>query len=400
MSNTFRFLAILCLVTSRIGASVQAEQTVLLRDGGSLTAESLDQSGDAIVVNSAAGVVWTFQADAVAPPPLRAAALVEYENLAPQVEDSPAGHWQMAEWCRDMRLRSRRESHLRRVVELEPDHADARKALGYSRVGDQWMTREERMAAEGYIYYEGKYRTQQEIDHMQAGAAITEDQNAWRRKLKIYERMMDRGKFAAAERNIAAIEDPAAAVPLAEKLSEANNFDVRLMYIDAIGKLYELSGAGAAPLVDNTLYEEDNELRLTCLDHLARRKNEAVVERFVETLKSEENYIINRAAEALEELEAMTAVPALVDALVTRHSRTVVDVGPQYNIGFDNQGGGGISAGRRPTRTIVEDVNNESVLSALVVLTGQDFGFNQRLWRSWLEAQDPNVEIDLRRDDE
>ena len=57
----------------------------------------------------------------------------------------------MADWCRDHNLPAQRKTHLERVLQLDPDQADARRLLGYRKVKDKWMTLEEEMADKGYV---------------------------------------------------------------------------------------------------------------------------------------------------------------------------------------------------------------------------------------------------------
>ena len=47
--------------------------------------------------------------------------------------------WELAEWCKDWRLYRQRDLLSRLVLEVEPDHKGARKALKYNRQGDEWV---------------------------------------------------------------------------------------------------------------------------------------------------------------------------------------------------------------------------------------------------------------------
>ena len=64
----------------------------------------------------------------------------EYERIAPTYADTAAAQWELAQWCREHKLTAQREMHLRRVIELDPNHVEARRALGYSQVDGQWVT--------------------------------------------------------------------------------------------------------------------------------------------------------------------------------------------------------------------------------------------------------------------
>ena len=52
----------------------------------------------------------------------------EYERIRPTYPDTAAAQWELAQWCREHKLTTQREVHLRRVIELDPNHAEARHA--------------------------------------------------------------------------------------------------------------------------------------------------------------------------------------------------------------------------------------------------------------------------------
>ena len=86
----------------------------------------------------------------------------EYERIRPTYADTAAAQWELAQWCREHKLPKQREVHLRRVIELDPNHAEARHALGYSQLDGQWVTRDEVMTQRGYVKYKGKWMLPQE----------------------------------------------------------------------------------------------------------------------------------------------------------------------------------------------------------------------------------------------
>ena len=80
------------------------------------------------------------------------------------IADTAAAQWELAQWCREHKLSAEREVHLRRVIELDPDHVEARRALGYSKIDGQWTTQEEAMTKRGYVRYKGQWKTPQEVE--------------------------------------------------------------------------------------------------------------------------------------------------------------------------------------------------------------------------------------------
>ena len=86
----------------------------------------------------------------------------EYERIRPTYADTAAAQWELAQWCREHKLTKQREVHLQRVIELDPNHAEARHALGYSQLDGQWVTRDEVMTQRGYVKYKGQWKLPQE----------------------------------------------------------------------------------------------------------------------------------------------------------------------------------------------------------------------------------------------
>ena len=60
--------------------------------------------------------------------------------------------------------------HLRQVVQLDPEHVPARRGLGHVRQNGRWMSRDEQMAARGYVKHKGKQEVlPQELDLIAQG---------------------------------------------------------------------------------------------------------------------------------------------------------------------------------------------------------------------------------------
>ncbi len=59
------------------------------------------------------------------------------------IADTANDHWNLAQWCGRVGLKDQRHAHLHRAIRLDPDHAEARSALKYRRLNNQWMSAEE-----------------------------------------------------------------------------------------------------------------------------------------------------------------------------------------------------------------------------------------------------------------
>ena len=161
----------------------------------------------------------------------------EYEKIRPQYPDTPKGQWDLAKWCEEHQLSAQRKAHLKRVIELDPNHADARHALGYSQIDGQWTTQEESMTKQGYRKYKGRYRTAQEIEILESKRKTELAEKEWHQKIKRWRSWLGGSADQQARDNITGITDAAAVRALATGLRDDKEPAVRLLYVEALAKI-------------------------------------------------------------------------------------------------------------------------------------------------------------------
>lgn len=326
------------------------------------------------------------------PPELR-----EYQRRAVTAPDTAETHYQIALWCRERKLRAEFDAHLARTLELDPDHAEARKLLGYSLQNGRWMTRDERMAARGMIRYGSDYRTAQEIELLKrkerAGLAAAQ----WRKQLARWRRDLDSSdadEVRAAMQSFRQLTNPQAANALVALLKDEQNVDVQELLIEAAAQVEH--PATVQTLATLSLKDPRHDIRLLCLDHLLRAQRPGLADIYVRSLSSKDNTIINRAGEALRAVAADETISPLIDALVTQHQIKLGADRPRDTYSMDSRGGFSFGGGSGKVSKVT--LKNPAVLSALVEITGQNFQFNKQAWRRWLDTRVQQQQVDLRRD--
>jgi len=82
-------------------------------------------------------------------PKLRAedARFSDYERRRMAATDTVADQLELATWCRKRKLADQERAHLTRVIELEPNHSEARTRLGFRRIDGRWVSAAEILAA-------------------------------------------------------------------------------------------------------------------------------------------------------------------------------------------------------------------------------------------------------------
>lgn len=320
----------------------------------------------------------------------------EYERIHPTFPDTAEGQWMLAQWCRERRLITQRQTHLRRVIELAPDHADARRALGYSQVDGQWATREEVMTKRGYVRYKGQWKLPQEVELLEEKHSLHKSQQEWFIKLKRWRGWLGSDRNRQAQDNIRAIDDSAATKALLVGLRDESDPRVRKLFIVALAKIDTPGSARALAIA--SIVDPVEEVRLTCLDHLEKKRRPEVSVYFVGKLRDKDNFTVNLAAIGLRRMKDPSTIGPLINALVTVHKFKIVTSGGDGMSASFGSGGSGLSMGNKP-KYIRRQIANQTVLDALVAITRCNFNFDKRAWKYWYAAQKkPSPSLDARRD--
>lgn len=410
-----RFLPMLLLFA--VPAVVRAD-LVKLMNGGELRGKivSAGDSKQRIRLETTTGAIVVVERDQTQFVTMRSMAVEEYETRVRRIEDTWQAHWDLAEWCRQHSLTKQRETQLRHVIELDPDHQKAQAALG--RVWHQggWIDRDELMTSQGYVKYKNKYITTQELEVIEKTTDELNRERGWFQKVRLWLGWLDGFDRERARRGLnelRGIEDPNAATAVIKFLSSDSRVEVREL---SVAILIKISGNKAVVgLVKMALFDSADEVREAALEGIGRDYYQAAQSAFVQGLRSEYNAIVCRAARALGQIGDKTAVGALIEALVTVHQYQVTsDVPANQAYSFTTDGhfasnstplppsvAAAVRTGQmlppiiapsgdpvpKKTVTVRVDHYNSDVLEALEKLTSQNFGYDKRTWNLWWAAE-------------
>lgn len=131
------------LVREALHAEIDGRQ----RDRTLLLQEALQAAPETAAARWHAGYVqWKGQWVAADKVPALAAQderLPAYLHQRDKAEDTVEGHLRLASYCRSKGLAEQERAHLSRVTDLSPDHAEARRKLGFRKIGSRWVSSEE-----------------------------------------------------------------------------------------------------------------------------------------------------------------------------------------------------------------------------------------------------------------
>ena len=176
--------------------------------------------------------------------------LTQYQQRRSQLEDTVANHLLIARWCASQKLGEQCQAHLSRVIDMQPENLLAREALGYTRVGNEWISPKEleKLAADAQFAKESEDLFGAQIRQL-AGAYGSDN---WQKALEM----------------LSEIEDPKA-VPTVESVFANPNPELASAGIDWLNKVDSVSASQA--LARFALFHPVNSVRSQAAEKLADR---------------------------------------------------------------------------------------------------------------------------------
>ena len=400
----------ICLLIALTGLSMTTgvpavwADTLEISGGGHLTGE-IQRRADLVIVKVDDQIQVAIPASRVRRV-VDSDELTEYRQLAARVGEDAERHYQLALWCVRSdslagEVQQYKRYHLRRAVELDPDHSKARAALGYTRQAGQWIRTSDLMTKRGMVPRSGGWALPEAAAIEDYQDAINVDARKWNREVKRLLAMVLRGSSKAPQalETLRNIRDPLAAGAIARQLLESRESgtqsrELRLLWVRLLGQFH--NSVAVEALVRAGLEERDETIREAALDELVKYGSGSAVATYLQYLSSNDNKLVNRAARALTWFPDPELVLTYIDALVTKH-KTELAPGPGMQVGFGDGGGGMQMGGKKQVK--VDQLQNPAVLTLVKsVVSEVDYGYDEKAWRNYIATQRTAFSGDLRRD--
>jgi hypothetical protein len=238
-------------------------------------------------------------------------------------EDSAAGFYEIALWCDANQLDEARDEHLNDVLRFDPDHAEARRRLGFVLRGGKWTLVEPSIQT-GDIG-QGKVapasgsmsrRAEQLETLRKRQEAIRKQQELNKTVLAVVAKLESRNAayVKQARSDLAEVRDPLAIGPLTKAMQTAN-VENRIRILQAIGAVQEQEATYALAIAATVDLSPD--VRAAAIELLRERPQDRA--RFVplleQALRSEKPGLVYNGAEALVALGERKSVSGVIDAL-------------------------------------------------------------------------------------
>ena len=162
---------LLVLAASAAGLAPALADEVYLKGGAKFTGRIEQQTDTMVTVNIGDGVVGV--------PMVRVEKIVkgkspldEYDERARALGAQDLDGWRgLGAWASHHGLSAQAKDAYAKVMALSPDDPEARQALGYVRINNQWMTEEQSYIARGYVKVGGEWMTPAAAQQVQAAEA-------------------------------------------------------------------------------------------------------------------------------------------------------------------------------------------------------------------------------------
>jgi len=313
----------------------------------------------------------------------------EYEKKKKELVPGDADvRYALAQWCKEKGLASEQKEMLEAVIRLSPDHAQARRDLGYVKDGDQWITEDALRKKLGFEKVNGKW--------VPAGEAKRAKRTDEIRKFLVrfalqYPKKDKKAEAARAELDALAKEDPTLVGPLVEERLGEHDATVRVALVQLLGQLKaKLQGD---KLVTMAFEDDDADVRLAAAWSAWQLDDTALRTRIVQALFHTKSAVRDRAAEALGYIEDLDTAPYLIEALYLVGTKQVEvqqnDMPVTRGLGGIRAegyfGGYWVQAGEVQIETRQVFIYSKKALSALKNITKKDFDFSKHDWFEWWE---------------
>jgi len=402
-----RFLSFVLLCAGCAAALCSAARADIIHlKTGRIEGKIIKRAEGRVTIRTPAGIETTVNEKDILGVEKRKTPRDIYKAMADKIGKADAeGHYALAMWCRDHGLKNEMNAELTAVLKIDPDHGQARLALGHVKTDAGWLAHEAAMRKKGRVLAGGKWMTK-------AAAEALEKKGENKRLVLAINAVVykihsgpksDRKKWEA---RLATVKKPALARKIMSLLGDRSATVRRA----ACSSLAAMKHHDAIPLlVRRALWDSSESVRVAALDALLKLDRGRANEQFYGMIRGlklqpitsigEQRHIkrlYRRIAHALGELGDIHSVRWLILILYPKVEIVAGEAGGGPRLGISHGGGGPgalnaadgqVTVGAGVVRPVLRKADkyyfNETAELALKKLTGQDLGVSPKAWQKW-----------------
>jgi hypothetical protein len=164
------FLRKLPFLLFLVPAALFADE-VFLQGAGTISGRIVEQTATTVKVDVGGGIIGVPMSRVERIVKARCP-LDDYDARAAKLAQNDTAGWlKLAEWASQNGLPMNAHDAYEKAMASSPDNAEARQALGYTKLNGRWLTEDEAYEASGYVKYQGEWMTPAQAQIEQTSAA-------------------------------------------------------------------------------------------------------------------------------------------------------------------------------------------------------------------------------------
>ncbi len=407
--------------------AANSQADVILKTGGGKVVGTVlhdESTKEIVVIKSRAGKIRIPRTEIMDIKYADEPASETYADVVGRYKDTAEDQYALALWCLEHQQSKEYRKHLGRVIELDTNHAEARRRLGFRSIDGKWVTRDEQMRDQGYVKHNGKWVLPQVKELEEKNKEKRDNQREYAKKVNVWVkgfRQESTERRERARKELLELRDPEYVKPLIDYLWGVKRKEIRgsaedrrllAEVLDNIKGDESTSGLLLICISDPILPN-----RMRAVKAIVPRKSPQLTLELIKVLRDNDNDKVCRSAVVLGQIGDPSVYSALVDALITTHKHIIepnliemaknaggytnnggrnmrtlpngTPIPPDIPLGTSSSGdqGGtpGFGVGNSPqAKIIIETKRNQEALEALEKLTGENFGFSKDRWLGWV----------------
>jgi len=160
-------------LTLALASAASADEVVL--KNGSAFSGIVREEGDRIVVEMDFGTM-SFKKVDVRTIVRGTDPITEFDARARKATDVK-GMLDLAAWAREKGLGTRATDLYRKMLAIDPEQPDARKALGYEKLAGQWFEGDDLLMAKGFVKYRGRWYPRDMAERLMRDEELARQEN-------------------------------------------------------------------------------------------------------------------------------------------------------------------------------------------------------------------------------
>jgi hypothetical protein len=185
MASKGRLLAAAALGALSLALAVGSARAdvVYLEGGAKITGEVIEETPQHVIVKKPSGLTLTIRREEIAKIERDRNPAQEFEARMKALSSGDAnGFYELGKWAASKALKDQAQKAWNRAIQIDPEHAGAREALGHRKYNGKWYDAEGyKKAVEGLVEWHGQWVTPGDRDLLEQGF-VKNEKGEWVRK--------------------------------------------------------------------------------------------------------------------------------------------------------------------------------------------------------------------------